>query len=291
LGDDRFVDVAHLQSLTQNCNAVFQVASNLNGIESKSELEKPTSKNYTKNYFMDRTQGPIASISAGAAAIVRVHAAYYNHDNQDWIQTETQYLNILQNMKEHFPTRNGYVIFDTNPPKFPSRNSPDYYKLLLAADVLYHKSAQVTSGHRIKQETTEMIEIVDSPKQKIDQVCCAAVNLAQGRTGNENKSSHNSEDKARFLLDLAYEGTYISSIKHNRSQIFLTLVGGGVFGNPIEWILDSLIDAHKKWGIYGASSLRKITLVLWSPENFSLCSNAFRNANINVIEEIENEII
>jgi len=279
--------VAYLQSLPENCNAVFQVASNFNGIESQTELEKSTKKNFTKNYIRDRTQGPAASISAGAAAIVRVHAVFYNKNNQEWRQTETNYLNFLNKLEAHYPLRNGYVIFNENCPKFPAYNSIDYNKLLLNTELFYHKDVQVITGHRVKVDNIDYYEVVNSPKQQVDQVLCAAVNLFQGKTGSDNKKSAGSEDKSKFVLDMSYQGTYMSAVKHQRTQIFLTPVGGGVFGNPIEWIIDAIIIAHKKWAIQETSSLKKITLVLWNPQHLKQFTEAFESASIKVIEEIE----
>lgn len=116
------MDVTYLQSLKENKNAVFQVASNFNGVEATSEASSPDTPNFTEKYIWDPTQGttqppihlmvvaygrdqrwplssflpsfvqrigPAASISAGAAAIARVHAAFYHPDlPQDaWGQT------------------------------------------------------------------------------------------------------------------------------------------------------------------------------------------------------------
>jgi len=153
---------------------------------------------------------------------------------------------------EHFPTRNGYIIFSPNEPKFPKYDSKDYYKFLLSSQVFYHKEAQVTTGHRTKLKNVkdgDTLDIVQNPKLLIDQVMCAAVNIGQGRTGIDNKKIYQSETKCRFVLDLAYQGTYLNAINNHRSQIFLTLVGGGAFANPKEWIYDAIVKAHTKWAI------------------------------------------
>jgi hypothetical protein len=290
--DGRYVDIAYLQSLPENQNAVFQVASNFTGVESKTELDQPTMKNFTKKYYMDRTQGPAASISAGAAAIVRVHAPFYfnSKSSTEWGQTEDNCVNILSQLEEHYPMRNGYVIFSEKSPKFPSYNSPAYFKSLLSTSVLYHQDVQVTTGHRRKVDDQEILELVDSPKQRIDQIFCAAVNLHQGKTGIENKQASGSEDKSRMVLDAAYVGTYLSAMKYNRSHIVLTLIGGGSFGNDINWILDSIVSAHIKWAVSGFSSLKKVTLVLWDPTSLKDCVNAFQNAGIIVREEISKDL-
>jgi hypothetical protein len=86
----RFVDVAYLQSLPENRNALFQIASNFNGVEAVTETSYPNSPDFTTKYYTDRTQGPAASISAGAGAITRVHAAFFNEKKNpdEWGQTK-----------------------------------------------------------------------------------------------------------------------------------------------------------------------------------------------------------
>jgi len=98
---------------------------------------------------------------------------------------------------------------------------------------------------------------------------CAAVNIFQGRTGSDNSRCAFVEAKCRFILDMAYQGTYLGCISHNRSQIFLTMVGGGIFGNKKDWIFESILKAHQKWGIEGRSSLKRVTLVLFNPRDLS----------------------
>ena len=94
------MDVAHLQAMPENRHAVFQVpsptltpwskvatfaahllpslstraspqvASNFNGVEAISEGSSPDGSSFTEKYIYDLTQGPAASISAGAGAFL-----------------------------------------------------------------------------------------------------------------------------------------------------------------------------------------------------------------------------
>jgi len=263
----KFVDVAYIQSLPENRNAVFQVASNFNGVEAQSEIIRPDSVAFTEKYYADRTQGPAASISAGAGAITRVHAAFYDPktDPQLWGQRAENQINFLSKLKDHYPMKNGYVVYTGEEPKFPKRNSPEYQKLLHSTKVLYHKDLQVITGHRNGAE----LEKVNDPDQTVDQVMCAAVNIFQGRTGSENSRAPYSELKCRLVLDMAYQGTYLTCINNRRTQIFLTLVGGGIFGNKKDWIYDAIVNAHLKFGVKGKSSLEKVTLIVFNPRDIS----------------------
>jgi len=256
----KYVDVAYLQSLPENRNAVFQVASNFNGVEAISEHSFPTNPTFTEDYIYDHTQGPIASISAGGGAITRVHAAFYDPSKpqREWSQTDTRQHNFLKNLKEYFPVFNGYIVLQPESLPFP-RDVQEQNKLLEKCYVGYHKNVQVTFGEAISRKFRK----VNDPDQIIDQVFCAGMNMAQGSSGWRNSTSPNASLKASFILQSAYEGTYLTAITNDRKNIFLTMIGGGVFGNHPNSIYNAILDAHLKWGLYQNNSLEKVTVVLY----------------------------
>lgn len=146
------VNVAYHQALPENKGAVFQVASNFNGVEAISEASSPDTPNFTSKYFMDNTQGPAASISAGAAAVARVHCAFASPDvpPSEWDQTAARQLNFLghPDLQKHFPMTNGYITLRGNEPPFPNPDgSPEekaeYERLLGLAVIGYHEGCQV----------------------------------------------------------------------------------------------------------------------------------------------------
>lgn len=95
------------------------------------------------------------------------------------------------------------------------------------------------------------------------------MNLQQGGTGARNKGLPDGELKAQFLLDAAYHGTYLTALNNKKTQIFLTLIGGGAFGNDKAWIFDSIFYAHQKWSRNDSSELQKVTLLLYNPTDIS----------------------
>jgi len=103
----------------------------------------------------------------------------------------------------------------------------------------------------------------------VDQVTRAAVNIFQGCTGSNNGRTPYTELKCCLVLDMAYQGTYLTCINNRRSQIYLTLVGGGIFGNKKEWIYDAIITAHLKFGVKGKSSLQKVILIVFNPRDIT----------------------
>eukprot|EP01127_Copromyxa_protea_P013784 TRINITY_DN3733_c0_g1_i1.p1 TRINITY_DN3733_c0_g1~~TRINITY_DN3733_c0_g1_i1.p1 ORF type:complete len:1035 (+),score=186.62 TRINITY_DN3733_c0_g1_i1:133-3105(+) len=264
-GDDkRFVDVAYIQTLPENREALFQLASNFNGVEALTEAVPPNSADFTTKYYYDKTQGPCASISGGGAAITRVHAAFYHpkKDPSTWNQTDKAQLNFLQNLTSHFPIKNGYVVYDGNEPKFPKHKkgkSQKWQKLLMSYNVCYHSGVEVCLGHRLPKE----YETQKDPAQVIDQVCVAAVNMLQGNTGIKNLGFDPTWEKMSFILHTAYQGTYISAIHENKKKIFLTMVGGGVFGNNPAKIFETIVKAHKMWGGHMKSPIEDVYLVLF----------------------------
>eukprot|EP01127_Copromyxa_protea_P015976 TRINITY_DN4681_c1_g3_i1.p1 TRINITY_DN4681_c1_g3~~TRINITY_DN4681_c1_g3_i1.p1 ORF type:complete len:879 (+),score=136.53 TRINITY_DN4681_c1_g3_i1:23-2638(+) len=257
----RFVDVGYLQSLPENRDAVFQVASNFNGVEGWAETVHPDSRWFTTNYYSDRTQGPAASISCGGGAITRVYAPFYNprRDPSTWCQTKTTQLNFLENLPKYFPTKNGYVVYDGTEAKFPKKDGKKWKKLLVNYLVGYHKSQQVCFGHRLPLG----FEVVKDENQVVDQVFCAAVNMCQGGTGVKNEEIDKKGEKAGFILQASYCGTYLSSICNKRKKLFLTLIGGGAFGNTPDRIVAEMVNAHCEWTSHPQNTIEKVVLVLF----------------------------
>uniref|UniRef100_A0A6B2L7E6 Uncharacterized protein n=1 Tax=Arcella intermedia TaxID=1963864 RepID=A0A6B2L7E6_9EUKA len=252
----KVVDVSYLQSLPENRNAVFQVASNFNGVESVSETSFPTDPNYLTDYIYDKTQGPIASIGAGGAAITRLYPFYKKGtSSSQWIQTETRQVNFLEKLWDYFPIMNGYVILNHF-----SKPLPDNEDLLGKTLIGYHKDVEVVFA----EQQARKYRKINDPNQLIDQVFCAAMNMAQGHSGRSNKSFPDSYQKAYFLLQAAYQGSYLVALENSRKKLFLTMIGGGVFGNPHELIYEAIIDAHLKFSQHPASNLEKVSLVLYS---------------------------
>jgi len=239
---------------------VFQVASNFNGIEAISESVHPEVENFTEKYSMDKTQGPAASISAGAAAIIRVHAPFYNpkQEHSTWEQSRKYQINFMQKLSVHFPQQNGYIAFTGEEPKFPKFQSRDYYKMLLDVYMCYHQDCQVITGYK---DISGKLAKIHNSDQKIDQVFSAAINLFQGKFAKSNTEAPNSATKCRFVLESAYAGAYLEAIANKRKILYLTLIGGGAFANKKEWILDAILTAHQKWGLAKTTSLERVILV------------------------------
>jgi hypothetical protein len=81
---------------------------------------------------------------------------------------------------------------------------------------------------------------------KLTQVYCSGVPVAYS-----GFSAEKWEPFGKMVLDATYEASFWAAIQQmNNSQnnkLFLTLVGGGVFGNPDSWLYDAIINNLKKF--------------------------------------------
>jgi hypothetical protein len=86
---------------------------------------------------------------------------------------------------------------------------------------------------------------------KVHQVFVAAMNIKQDESGKANFSNDNQanrDDKLRFLLTCAYEATYLAAHKCKAPALWLTIVGGGVFGNPVPLVINVINEVHQSLG-------------------------------------------
>ena len=83
-------------------------------------------------------------------------------------------------------------------------------------------------------------------KQKVSQIYCSALPV-----GYSQIESFYWEYFARIILEALYEATLYAGMlnmeKNNSDLVYLTLVGGGVFGNEEYWILESMQKAIEKF--------------------------------------------
>ena len=79
-------------------------------------------------------------------------------------------------------------------------------------------------------------------QHRVKQVFCSALPVAYSKY-----PAAQWEQFARFILDAAYEATLFVAMQNLRdnqqNKVYLTLLGGGAFGNKQEWIMDSLHSA------------------------------------------------
>jgi hypothetical protein len=67
-----------------------------------------------------------------------------------------------------------------------------------------------------------------------------ASTVAGGGYGGQQRLGNNFESACRCLLRAGYLGTLLSAVSLGRTRVVLTLIGGGVFRNPIALIWDAI---------------------------------------------------
>ncbi len=225
-----------------NTGALFQVASQFNLLEMVSPNITPEAG--VGIYENDRTQGPACAVAAGAGTIYRNYFALCNGqvgqsaDNQiDCLADIGKSLDNTQNrlwkMQNGYAlaTKTGLIEIQT---RLRSMNESDRDRLRQQLRIGVQWNTQVTIAQSIHLVT---------------QTYCSALPVGY--------SSHDLnlwEEFARLILEASYEATICSAIVNAQStgnnRVFLTLLGGGVFGNSIDWILDAMYRSFQRYEHY-----------------------------------------
>jgi hypothetical protein len=216
-------DIGSLQA-TSTESTLFQVASQFNCLESPGPSVTPVS-----NYFNDPTQGPRASISAFPATLLRHYSAPDAGGGRFVQETDGRQIDLLADALGPGACRNGY---------FTGRDGDGQGTLDDLAGrfdrirVGVHDAAQVVLGYDWDGEVER------SESRRIAQVFTSTV--AGGGYGGERALGSAFGGVCRQLLRAAYLGTLLAAASLGRDRVVLTLIGGGVFGNPVSHILEAI---------------------------------------------------
>ena len=251
--------VANVQDLhcdPANKDSLFQVASQFNLLEMASPLATPELG--VAIYEQDPTQGPACAVAAGAGTIYRNYFVPVDGQTGQTAEHQLDCLADIGNALGNHNNRlwqmsNGYALATesglieiADRLKLSDEEGVDTLRQLLRIGV--HWNTEVTikkCGHTVSQ------------------AYCAALPIAYSK-----HSTHYWESFARLILDASYEATICAAIlnyaRTGNNRVFLTLVGGGVFGNRTEWIIDAIersLNIYRNTGLdivvvsYGHSSL------------------------------------
>lgn len=232
-------DVKDLHNQIENTNALFQVASQFNLLEMISPNICP--EYGIDRYEFDRTQGPICAISCGAGTIYR---NYFVEVNGIIGQTENNQIDCLELIGKELDNdslnlwkmKNGYALVShdgllTINKKIAQMNETERENL----------KGKLKVGIQWNTEVT-----ISKTKHRVSQIYCSALPVAYSQI-----DSFYWEYFARVILEALYESTlYVGMMnmeKNNSNLLYLTLVGGGAFGNEENWILESMQKAINKF--------------------------------------------
>ncbi len=243
-------DVRKLHRLQDNAGALFQVASQFNMLEMISPDVTP--KEGVTRYQLDPTQGPACAIAAGAGTIYR---NYFVPVGNSEGQTAERQLDGLAGIGTELSAALGLPVSDLWRMKngYALATSPQGLKAIgehlaaASADRLDELRGKLRIGLHLGVQVTDG---KDGRGPIISQAYCSALPVAY--------CSHRSEvwePFARLVLEAAYEATLRAAVIEARAgnsrTVFLTLLGGGAFGNRNEWIFDAIRWAFSRMVDFG----------------------------------------
>lgn len=252
-------DVAAKHALAENRWATFQVASQFNCLEFVGPSVTP--EDGITGYIRDRTQGPACSISCGPATAYRNYFAPVMSSGPKpklWqgqladrqVDNLEEFSNQVENEPagRYFDVQGGYTLATSKQLsalnahlRRLSEDARDKLRDTLRIGV--HADVQVTSfGWGSKR--------VKDPKQCVTQVFGSACSVAY----NRRSSQQDWEVLASIVLEASYEATllaaFLQSVEHGGKygsrKVFLTCLGGGVFGNSMSWIVNAMRRAFHR---------------------------------------------
>jgi len=255
-------DVAEKHSHEANRHATFQVASQFNCLEFTHPRAVP--EDGVTQYAQDRTQGPACSVACGAATIYRNFFVRMEEEGrpEQHGQTRDCMIDNLKDVSQLLGNTNdclytmagGYSLSDSERVKklnaaldrLEADGCTDLVRCALRIGV--HDDVEVTAMNW--GQTT-----LETPEQTVTQIFGSA--LAVGY----NRRTTMPEDWRKFatlVLEASYEATLCAAIltaerhkgAHGSRRVFLTSLGGGVFGNPMDWIGGAIRRACERYKHY-----------------------------------------
>ena len=223
-----FGSVEDLIKNEENKGAVFQVASQFNCLEMVSPEYTP--EDGIAKYENDKTQGPACALSCPAATVYRNYFA-----NFDEKRNEIKQINLLEDIEtcinneknKYWSVINGYCFAGPNFAQLKKHleNERNYSKILANLKIGIHWETDVFQR-----------------KHQICQVFCSALPISY----NSHRREEDWENFAKLVLEGYYKGCLLVGAidalqkKEKKKKVFLTLLGGGAFGNPAKWIDEAI---------------------------------------------------
>lgn len=218
-------DVKDLHLDTSNANALFQVASQFNLLGMVGPNVTPEMG--IERYEDDHTQGPICAICCGAGTIYR---NYFVEVNGEIGQSATNQVDCLADIgkalgnenNQLWEMRNGYALQSINR-QLSSMGQDE-------VDILREK---LRIGIQWDTQVT-----LEGSEHRVSQAYCSALPVSYVGFPSELWRPF-----ASLVLEASYEATIctgiLNAIERGNYTVYLTLVGGGIFGNEMAWIVSA----------------------------------------------------
>ncbi|BDD06717.1 hypothetical protein [Aureibacter tunicatorum] len=234
--------VANVQELhcdLENEGALFQAASQFNLLEMIDPDISP--EKGVDIYDRDRTQGPACAVACGAGTIYRNYFAPLNGQIGQTVYDQVDCLELIGEAlgnEDHqlWEMKNGYALMSLE-------GILNINKQISQFDEQSREALKGKLKIGIQWDTEVTLE---ERGHLVSQAYCSALPVAYSLIESWYWASF-----ARVILEATYEATLWAALanfeKTGNKTVFLTLVGGGAFGNRMEWILESLMIALKKF--------------------------------------------
>lgn len=232
---ERVADVRDLHADPDNAGALFQVASQFNLLEMIDPDITP--EHGIGGYERDHTQGPSCAIACGAGTIYRNYLVEIDGRRG---QSADRQIDCLSDLGEALGNRdarlwemcNGYALASEE-----GLGEITEHVTTATSGRLDELRGKLRIGLQWNTEVT-----LPGCEHVVSQACCAALPVAYGGPAAETWATF-----ARLVLQATYEAVFCAA-RLNRAEtgndrLFLTLVGGGAFGNRERWIADAIIRA------------------------------------------------
>ncbi len=236
-------DVRKLHDDPASANALFQVASQFNLLEMTGPSVTP--ERGVGIYEGDPTQGPACAIACGAGTIYR---NYFAPVGNQIGQSADQQIDCSADLGQKLGNQTGHLWQMQNGYLFPSdeglRRITDRLQSTSESE-LDELRGELRIGLQWQSDVT-----LPGAEHRVSQAYCSALPVAYGRQRAELWT-----DFAKLILDAAYEATLLAAVinasRTGFNVVYLTLLGGGVFGNDDAWIMDAIERAFSKMNSHG----------------------------------------
>lgn len=224
-GSSPVTDIGGLQASAAP-GTLFQVASQFNCLESPGAFVTPVSQ-----YLTDPTQGPRAAVSAFPGALLR-HYAAPAADGRRFVQRDDgEQLELLAAVCSPgvAEVKSGYLRAQdlADPPRF----------LRALIEQFEHLAVGVHTGIEVVLGADWAGGVPRAPHQLVTQVLTSTV--AGGMYGSAAEDPVGAH-LCQQLLRAAYLGTLAAAAGLGMRRVVLTLIGGGVFQNPVPLIWEAV---------------------------------------------------
>jgi len=233
-----------------NADSLFQVASNFHGLEQMHPFQSPEQTNLS-DYFYDQTQGPMAVLPTALDLVWRRYLLKQSGPYTDaLLQSGKWPLDMLQKLHSSFSSkekRGGVKITVGGWADITEAKTPDTLSLCRSVGCVVVKNALITHDQQGR--------FLGFRNMRVHQVLTSTLDM-----------QFMSTTFGRQWMNVFLIATYINTLSVawdlKVSKVFLTLIGGGVFENPIPCIFAAMATAINSVSFDGLRTPPRIYIVM-----------------------------